>query len=174
MHKANGFTLIEVATTLAVVAVCAAVGVPALHEFTQRQRITAAMQRVETQLASARLAAVTHGRRTTVCPLATPGACSEDGDWSRGSIAFFDADGNRKPDADGDLLHVDQVSAEGLRILTSSGRAYLRFLPDGRSPGRNLSLRFCDRELGLVGSLVVNNAGRTRRERPARPTACPL
>lgn len=171
----EGFTLVEALVALGVAAICATVGVPALRDFAQTQRASSAMQRLDTQIASARMAAVTHGKATVLCPSMDARNCAAGRDWSRGWLTFFDPDGNRRPDERSDILHVDQSSHTGKLVIgTSSGRAYLRFRPDGTSPGTNLSFRFCGATTGLLGSLIVNNAGRARTERPLTPSACPL
>jgi prepilin-type N-terminal cleavage/methylation domain-containing protein len=52
MHRERGLTLIELSVTLAVLAICVAVGVPALRAFVQQQRATAAMGSLTAHLAA--------------------------------------------------------------------------------------------------------------------------
>lgn len=172
MQRQQGFSLVEALAALAVVAIAAA-SVPSLRDFVERQRANATLLRLDSQVASARMVAISHGRDAVACPYASPTACRNDGDWSQGWLVFLDADGNRRPDAAGDVQHVQQAPAGGrLRILTSGGRRHLRFLPDGRSPGSNLSFRLCSPDQSLLGKLIVNNAGRSRIERPAGRMPC--
>ncbi len=173
MHRERGLTLIELAVTLAVLAICAAVGVPTLRTFIHQQRASAAMGSLTAHLASARMAAITHNRAVLVCPAdqAATG-CVQDVDWSRGWIAFFDPDRNRRPDRPDQVIAVQQPDSSGiLRMFTSGGRRQLRYLPDGRSAGSNVTFELCDAD-HLLGRVIVNNAGRARTERPADPTPC--
>ena len=174
MHRERGLTLIELSVTLAVLAICAAVGVPALQTFVQQQRATAAMGSLTVHLASARMAAVTHRRPVVVCPMDDEATgCVQETDWSRGWIVFFDPDGNRRPDEPDQVIAVEQTrSGSSLRVLTSSGRRHVRYLPDGTSAGTNVTFELCGAEGSLLGKVIVNNAGRSRIERPAEPVAC--
>ena len=174
MHRERGLTLIELATTLAVLAICAAVGIPALRAFVQQQRAFAAIGGLTAHLANARTAAITHNRPVVLCPVdQAETACVQDADWSRGWIAFFDADGDRQPDHAAEVIAVEQPSAEsGLRVRTSTGRRHVRYLPDGRSAGTNATFELCGADGRLLGKVIVNNAGRTRTERPTGTVPC--
>ena len=89
-------------------------------------------------------------------------------------MLFLDRDGNQRPDADGDILRRDLAPpSQHLRVVGTPGRPRLRYLPDGRSAGTNLTLSICSQDGRLLGSVIVNNAGRPRSERPKRPQPCP-
>jgi len=60
-----------------------------------------------------------------------------------------------------------------LRVVSTTGRQQLRYLPDGRSAGTNLTISICNPKGELLGAVIVNNMGRARSERPKVPTACP-
>ena len=84
----------------------------------------------------------------------------------------FDPDGNRQPDLPQDILRDENAPIHpSLRIVSSSGRVQLRYLPDGRSAGSNLTVRLC-REDKLMGRVIVNNGGRVRSERASGSTPC--
>jgi type IV fimbrial biogenesis protein FimT len=85
---------------------------------------------------------------------------------------FFDADGNRQPDSRQDILRDENAPIHpSLRIVSSTGRIQLRYLPDGRSAGSNLSVRLC-REDKLLAQVIVNNTGRIRSETASGSTPC--
>lgn len=174
MHGERGVTLVELAVALAVLAACTAVGVPALRDFTRAQRANGAIATLSAHLADARLAAITHNQPVVVCPARPPvPGCVDDTDWSRGLVAFFDPDGDRRPDGPGQVITLDSTPVSGdLRLRTSSGRRHLRYRSDGSRIGSNLSFELCDAEGRLLGRVVVNVAGRTRTERPAGPASC--
>lgn len=89
-------------------------------------------------------------------------------------MLFMDDDGNRKPDANEDVLRVDLApTSQHLRVVSTTGRQQLRYLPDGRSAGTNLTISICNQTGNLLGSVIVNNMGRARNELPKVPTPCP-
>ncbi len=174
-HQAScssGFTLVEALTALAVTSICLVIGVPSYQGFVENQRASAAMHLLTSHMASARNTAVSYRIPTVVCPSNQAGGCRKDGDWSRGWLMFFDGDGNRQPDLREDILRDENAPIHpSLRILSSVGRSQLRYLPDGRSSGTNLTVRLC-REDKLLGRVIVNNAGRIRSEKASGSPPC--
>lgn len=163
---APGFSLLEALTIMAISAIGLIIGVPSYKGLVERQRVTSAMHLLTAHMASARSTAVTYRIPTVVCPSNRAGGCRKDGDWSEGWLMFFDADGNRQPDAREDILRDENAPIHpSLRILSSKGRPQIRYLPDGRSSGSgsNISVRLC-RDDKLLAQVVVNNVGRIRSE----------
>lgn len=168
----KGFSLIEALIVMAVAAIGLAVGVPSYQGMTERTRISSAMHLLTAHMASARNTAISYRIPTVVCPSNQAGGCRTDGDWSQGWLMFFDPDGNRQPDLPQDILRDENAPIHpSLRIVSSGGRVQLRYLPDGRSAGSNLTVRLC-REDKLMGRVIVNNGGRVRSERASGSTPC--
>ncbi len=167
-----GFTLVEALTVLAITAILLLIGVPAYAGLVESQRASSAMHLLTAHMASARSTAITYRIPTVVCPSDRAGGCRRDGDWSQGWLMFFDADGNRQPDSRQDILRDENAPIHpSLRIVSSAGRTQLRYLPDGRSAGSNLSVRLC-REDTLLAQVIVNNTGRIRSETASGSTPC--
>jgi type IV fimbrial biogenesis protein FimT len=163
-------TLIEAIVAMAVLAICAAMAIPSYAALVRRQRVDAAMYSLTTHMASARIAAVTRRSRTVVCPSDSHGGCRQDSDWSDGWLLFLDRDGNGRPDDPADVLRDERAPSDpAMRIF--SNRKQLRYLPDGRSTGGNLTVRLCY-DQRLKGKIVVSNAGRVRSERPSGEVPC--
>lgn len=167
-----GFSLVEALTILAITAISLLIGVPSYAGLVESQRTSSAMHLLTAHMASARLTAITYRIPTVVCPSDRAGGCRRDGDWSQGWLMFFDADGNRQPDSRQDILRDENAPIHpSLRIVSSAGRTQLRYLPDGRSAGSNLSVRLC-REDKLLARVIVNNTGRIRSETASGSTPC--
>ena len=174
MRRSAGFTLIELATTMSVVAILAGIAAPSFAGFIERQRASAAITSLMSHMALARVAAISRNQRAVLCPSSDGVHCEASTDWSTGWMLFHDEDGNRRPDGSDDILRVDlEPTSRHLRVISTVGRQQLRYLPDGRSAGTNLTLSICNRGGELLGRVIVNNMGRPRSERPAKPTACP-
>ncbi|TDK26253.1 prepilin-type N-terminal cleavage/methylation domain-containing protein [Luteimonas aestuarii] len=173
-RKDAGFTLIEAVVVMAVMVILLTIAVPSMASLLERQRAANAMTSLTTQMAQARMAAITYRKPTILCPSSDGQHCHPGGDWSLGWMLFLDRDNNRRPDPGDDLLRVDlQPRSQHLRLPGTRGRPYLRYLPDGRSAGTNLTINVCNRQGEKLGAVIVNNAGRPRTERPKVPTPCP-
>ena len=175
MRRRNaGFTLIELATSLSVMAICAGVALPSMGRFIEQQRAFAATESLLSHMALARMAAISRNQRAVLCPSANGTDCEAGTDWSQGWMLFLDEDGNRRPDANDEILRVDlEPTSRHLRVVSTVGRQQLRYLPDGSSAGSNLTISICNKAGDVLGRVIVNNMGRPRSERPKVPTACP-
>ena len=164
--RMQGFTLVELVVVLAAAGTLLLVAVPAFSSLAAGTRVSSAAHAVSADLAAARMLAVARAQPVAVCPLDGHGRCRLDGDWTLGWMLFLDPERLRQPRTAGDVLRVTQPDSGGrARMRSSAGRSQARFLPDGRASGSNLSLRICSGHPGVPGlNLVINNAGRLRRE----------
>ncbi|WP_140718800.1 GspH/FimT family pseudopilin [Pseudomonas sp. Hp2] len=168
----TGFTLIESMMAMAVLAILVAIGIPAFKATLERQRARTATHLLSAQFASARSVAISHRTPTTVCPSADGLRCTEGTDWSRGWIMYRDPGRTPQPASAASVLRWENRPASGAtRLLSSPGRRLIRFLPDGRSAGTNLSVRVCSDER-FMAEIVVNNLGRVRTSRPTGNLPC--
>lgn len=169
--RQSGLTLVESAITVAVIAISATIALPPLQAFVERQRSTATLHRLVADMSLARSRAVVQRKQVVVCPRGLALECAADGDWGRGWLVFTDPDGNRQPDDETDVLRVADGPGGGHLRVTSS-RPFLRYQVDGRSAHSNLTVHVCAED-ALAGQVIVNNHGRARSSRPARPAPCP-
>lgn len=173
-RKTRGFTLIEVMVAVSVMSTLLAVGLPAFAALLQHQRASAALASLVSQMSHARLAAVKHRRPTILCPSTSGTHCDAGTDWSGGWMIFVERGDRTRPGTRSDVLQVETVpTSRHLRIRSTAGRNSLRYLPDGRSAGSNLTIIVCNNESERLGAVVVNNAGRPRVERGPAGIACP-
>ena len=174
MRRNAGFTLIELVTTMSVLVILAGIAAPSFVAFLERQRASAAMNSLMTHMALARMSAISRNRRAVLCPSSNGDECETSTDWSAGWMLFLDDDGNRTADASDEIIRVDlEPTSRHLRVISTTGRPQLRYLPDGRSAGANLTVSICNQDGELLGQVIVNNMGRPRSERPKAPTPCP-
>jgi type IV fimbrial biogenesis protein FimT len=170
-RKDAGFTLIEAVVVMAITALLVTIGLPAFRDTLSRTRAISVMHLVSTDLAVARTAAIQRRAPIVVCPRDPTDQCHAAADWSLGWLVFLDPDGNRQPDAAGDILRV-QNAPQPDAIRMPSSRLFVRYQPDGRSAGTNLTIHVCTRER-LLGNVVVNNLGRVRTAKPKQEAPCP-
>lgn len=163
----KGITLIELLTTVAIVAVIAGIALPAFASLGQDMASRSARSLVSVDLAQARAAAVMRASDVVACPSSNAETCSGGLHWHRGWIVFADANRNRQVDSGETLIAVAQALKPGLAVVSSAGRRSIRFRADGTSDGSNLTLTFCDRRgITQARALVLNNSGRLRSGTP--------
>ena len=174
MHRTRGVTLIELVTTLAIVVILSTFGLTAFADALARQRVQTALHLISADLAMARNTAIMRRNQVVACPGDALLGCRSDADWSRGWIVFTDPDGNRQPNAEGNLIRVaDAPSGAPASIRLASTRTFVRYQRDGRSAGTNLTINVCHKDR-FAGQVVVNNLGRVRSAQPKREAACPF
>jgi len=149
---------------LAITAILLIIGIPALQSYEMRQRMSAAINLLHTQLVLARNEAIRFNTQVVACPGSVNSGCTEAADWSNGWIVFGDLNGDRQYQGTESMLRVEP-GLEQVVIRSSSGRTNLRFYPNGSAPGSNSSITFCDaRGPASARKLVISNTGRIRRE----------
>lgn len=168
----QGFSLVELSAIVAVLAILLGLALPTFQDTLRQQRTATALHLLGAQLAQARNTAITRGIPVTVCPSLGDGRCRAEPDWSSGWLLYLDPARSDQPLDQGDILRdVRRPVHDSIQVLASAGRLRVRYQPDGRSGGSNLTLRICAGER-LGGEVIVNNVGRARTRRPATETPC--
>lgn len=161
-----GFTLVELVTVVALLAILLAVAVPSFSGLLQEHRARSTFHQLTASLALARVSAVRRGRPVTVCPSRDGLACRRDQVWDEGWMSYLDPGRSDHPATPEDVIERVQRNPGGIAIRGTQGRHRVRFQPSGWASGANISLRICaSRQAQLLGTVVVNNAGRPRSER---------
>lgn len=91
----KGFTLIELMVTISIVAIMAAIAIPAFQDFIRQTRVTTQTNDFITVLNYARSESIKQGRAVTVCKSANLTACTTAGNWDQGWIVFVDSNKDR-------------------------------------------------------------------------------
>ncbi|AJC45110.1 GspH/FimT family pseudopilin [Xanthomonas sacchari] len=168
----KGYTLLEVTIVMVVICLLAGIGLPSLREWLANHRLTVATHQLSTHFALARSSAISAGIPVSACPSDGNGRCRGDSDWSHGWLVFRDPERQGQPTAPDSILGEGRAPGAGNLVLRSShGRPTIRFLPDGRSAGSNLTVSICERGR-LRAAVVVNNTGRIRTQKATAALPC--
>jgi type IV fimbrial biogenesis protein FimT len=107
---ADGFTLIELMVTIAVLAILIALAMPSFASLINSNRLTAQSNEVVAALQFARVEAVRQNRRAIVCGSANGTSCSNSTAWNTGWLTYLDMDSNGSPSA-AEIIRVSTVKA---------------------------------------------------------------
>ncbi|MCS4279498.1 GspH/FimT family pseudopilin [Stenotrophomonas rhizophila] len=129
LRRSNGFTLIELMVTIAVLAILITLGMPSFQGVLRSNRAATTTNELMASLALARSEALKNTRGAGVCASSDGSACNGDS-WGAGWMVWSDADGSGTFDAEEPVL---RYSAGSPRMLGSEDNLTVAF--DGR--GRN-------------------------------------
>lgn len=172
-NRVQGLTLLELITSIAVLAILASLAVPGFSAVLDRTRASAVSHSLTASLMAARLQAISERLPVAVCPSSDGRHCRITTDWSNGWIVFRDPQRAGQPARERDVLHRGDPVAKTVRLTSSSGRHLIRYQPAGHAAGTNATFRLCSTARGSVLTrVIVSNAGRARVERPRRSLPC--
>ena len=151
--KTTGFTLIEFMVTLAILAILVSLGVPAMNEFMNRNRLTSHTKALHQALLYARSESVAKNLDVVICASTDATSCSGNADdWAQGWIVFTDRNGNVSPDVgDGDCDPTEdclmkQWGGLSANFSLAGDAASIVFNSDGERSAGATVFRMCDAE----------------------------
>lgn len=159
----QGFTLIELMATMAIIAITLVAGAPAFRSLTQNNYMTSKINEFVADLNLTRSEAVKRATPVTLCKRNTAGnGCNSSGNWTDGWLIFVDTNNPGVVDAGEEILRVHDALT-GLTFLNFS-RPRITYVADGfLFPGLNGTLTFCDsRGISKAKGRVLSNTGRLR------------
>ena len=177
MRKQNGFTLIELITTLGIAAILMSVAIPALQSFTTNAKQTSAINDFVSSMHLARNTAITTNARVTVCAT-DAGANCQLVDWDSGWIIFVDQNSNQQVDGD-EVIIGTAAAVDGLTIKSVNYSQFLMYRPNGRIMnnavnGNSGQFTICDyRGTKHAKVLIVDLSGRPRLSETQASGAAP-
>lgn len=122
-----GFTLIEMLTTMSVLAVLLAVAAPGLASLTTANSLVATQSQLSAALMLARSEAIKRGVQVGVAAIAPVSGVEFNGGW----VVFLDANGNGQYDAGETVVRQQAALSHDVRVSTASGATALAFTPRG-------------------------------------------
>jgi len=169
MLKRKGFSLIELLVALAILAIALSIAAPGFGRLLEAHRLQVATQELHGALNQARTTAVLSGQPISIAAL--------DGNWAHGWILFVDRNNNGVREPSERLLSTHAALAHISVIPDSTSRRYVHYTPGGYSiqPGG----AFHSGHFVLCTStqssarIVINRAGRIRRESTETDPLCP-
>ena len=176
MCRTAGTTLVELLTTLTIVAILATVAVPSFHTIYLNSRRAAVVNGFLHSLFLARSEAIKRAQIVSVCPSSDRRNCEPNaGDWTRGWIVFANRDRDDPPVRDpGEHLIAHSEGWPGGSI-TSNRRAY-SFRPTTQGVV-NGTIVFCDaRGPAHARAIIISHTGRPRvaqLDAAGKPLRCP-
>ncbi|ESQ98510.1 hypothetical protein F753_15770 [Stutzerimonas chloritidismutans AW-1] len=152
-NRNQGFTLIELISTLAIVAIVLSIAVPAFSELIERNRQEALMHQVQNVLHNARARAVMQRRTIEICG-------SDDGQTCSASWA----DGWLVRTSNGQILQLTQLPTPDALRWQGFGQS-ISFHDNGTSPTGNGRFYQCHKSR-IAWQLILSRQGRLRQGTP--------
>ena len=126
-RPARGFTVIELAIVLAIVAILVRLAAPGMSRLAAAQALAAQSSEFMAALRFARAQALQRGSAVTICasaPAGPPPACQgpHAADWRGGWLVFADRDRRGVPDGHSSLLRVQQPLQRSGGVAGTRGR----------------------------------------------------
>ncbi|MCK5617073.1 GspH/FimT family pseudopilin [Candidatus Pacearchaeota archaeon] len=183
----QGFTLIELIVTLAVVSILLLTGIPMLNQMTTNNRLVTQINNIAGSLALARSESIKRGSSITLCG-STDGAACDTANWESGWIIFADVNNNATLESATDTMLKIVTKFSGgstLRLSRSDSTSVIRYKSDGGLRDIDSSITgisnrgtftLCDNNLSTTKAraININPIGRVSRAEGATATEKPV
>jgi type IV fimbrial biogenesis protein FimT len=176
---ARGFTLIELMIVLAVAAVLAGVGAPAMTATVKSVQLSTSSNDLFSSLFMARSEAIKRRARVAVCKSADGIGCARDGGWHQGWLVFHDADNDGERSAAEAIIQRGLPLAASMRATGNLNVArYVSYAPTGTTKlvggsfqAGTITLCRESADAGEARQIIVSSSGRPRVQK-ARVDEC--
>lgn len=160
--RQQGFTIIELMITVALIAIVAAIGIPSFQDIVASNRVVSSINELHAGLRLARIEAVKRNDDVVFCSTSDSASCG--GTWGDGWLIYHDADGDGVVDAN-ELIRVGEGVHSGYSLTFSGGTTSITFRARGITNGQSGTFKLCDAEgdAGLARGIILLTTGATRR-----------
>lgn len=176
MRRTAGFTLVELLVVVALVGLLMAAATSVYRHAVGAGHAAAVQSSLAEAVNLAFVQSSLRGQYVVLCASTDGRACDGGTNWTKGWIAFVDADHDRERNGDERILRAYRTLGHGLRLRSSTGRTRIVFQPfGGVNAGTNVTFTLCDdRGAGKASTLVLANSGRMRTAAatPSQAAAC--
>ena len=163
-RRARGFTLVEMMTALAVLAVLLAIGIPTFRDVALGSRLTASANDLLASVQLARSEAIKRNLTVTVCASADGATCAAGGGWEQGWIVV---------DSGANVLQRQAALPDGFVMSQAGGVVPLAFEAIGIGATAATVTVCRDDPIGTQERLVSISAAGSARVTTTMTGACP-
>jgi type IV fimbrial biogenesis protein FimT len=155
--KQQGFTLIELTATTAIILIISSAGTGSFDSLLQRSQAQSDLSALLLQANATRQHAITHSQTAVLCPSHNQTDCVND--WKAPKIIFLDTNNNKKRDNNESIdRQLSAVLDKDIRIKYP--KTQIRFNEQGIANFYNGTLSYCIND--IVKGLVISRVGRVR------------
>jgi type IV fimbrial biogenesis protein FimT len=172
MNRQAGFTMVEMLTVMAIVAILLSVGVPSYKYITTSYRMSAEVNSLLGDLMYARGEALKEGQGVTVCISSNGTSCTGGTAWQSGWIVFSNPTGAGNPAA-GTILHVQAPFSGGDTFVAGSAINAVTYNREGFAttaagfPNTIITLHNSAAQSGFTRCLTISPQGTLNTETAA-------
>ncbi|MFM7026515.1 MAG: GspH/FimT family pseudopilin [Limnohabitans sp.] len=166
----EGFSLVEVLMTMALLVVLLGLAVPGVSTWRSRHELQSVAEDVWNSLMLARSQALVHQQRVVMCPAAPDNNCDAQGQWMLGWRVFVDNDHDGQRGARELVLQSRGVLPHAVRLQGNSTVSRgVRYGPDGLGDGLGGTFSLCSVATREGWKVIINAIGRPRMEKMEVP-----
>ena len=169
-----GFTLVELLIVLAIAAILTAIALPSFQDISERNRVTANVNKLVRELHLARSEAIKRKVRAVLCSSSNPEAglptCS--GSWTQGWILFVDTDNDQTFDNNEPLITVHNGLQSGNTLKWNNGNN-IWYLPSGTTSNLGGTFTICSQDYKHARGIIISSSGRVRLSNDSDTLTCP-
>lgn len=170
LTQQRAYSLLELLTTISLIALLAGIVSPSLAALFQQNRQTDSINQMHAYLNYAREKAISSRSVISLC--AGNDVCSGTQIWQGSMLVFQDSNRNGKLDQGETLLKVAAIDAQHRWIWTNfRQKNHMAFKSNGTTDSLNGTFTLCD-STQAIQSIVINITGRAKLEIPADSETC--